>query len=69
MTAPLDPAPPREGPRKRAIALGIFFVILVLAGIGGFIYWRYSRQFEETDDAFVDGNIVSVSPQISGRII
>jgi len=71
MTAPLDtvtPAPPRNGPRKRVIALMVFLVILVLAGIGGTLYWRYARQFEETDDAFVDGNIVPVSPQIAGRI-
>jgi membrane fusion protein, multidrug efflux system len=68
MTSPIDVPAPRERPRKRAIALMVFLVILVLAGIAGVIYWRHARQFEETDDAFVDGNIVAVSPQVGGRI-
>ena len=68
MTAPLDPAPAAQGPRKRTIAFIVFLVIVALAGIGGFLYWRHASQFEETDDAFVDGNIVTVSPQVAGRV-
>lgn len=67
MTAPLDPAPPQKT-RKRTIAFLVFLGIAALAGIGGIIYWRWARQFEETDDAYVDGNIVTVSPQVSGRV-
>ncbi len=67
MTAPLDPAPPPRT-RKRAIALVIFLIVAALAGVGGLIYWRHASQFEETDDAFVDGNITAVSPQIAGII-
>src|SRR5689334_8916037 len=68
MTAPLDPSPQPPKTRKRTIALLVFLGVAVLAGIGGFIYWRHAKQFEETDDAFVDGNIVTVSPQIAGRV-
>src|SRR5262249_27896615 len=66
MTAPLDPAPPPR--RKRAIALVVFLIVAALAGVGGFFYWQHSSQFEETDDAFVDGNITTVSPQVAGRV-
>ena len=68
MTAPLDPSPPPPKTKKRVIALSVFLVLLVIGGIGGFVYWLHASQFEETDDAFVDGNIVTVSPQIAGRV-
>jgi len=39
---------------------------LILAG--GAIYWLYTRGYEETDDAFVDGEIVQVSAKVAGLI-
>jgi membrane fusion protein, multidrug efflux system len=45
-------------------------LVLVLAVIG-FVSWRYyvdARDFISTDDAFVDGNRVSISSKILGRI-
>jgi membrane fusion protein, multidrug efflux system len=68
MTAPLDPAPAGQKPRKRTVAFLIFLGVVALAGVAGLLYWRFASQFEETDDAFIDGNIVAVSPQIAGRI-
>lgn len=62
------PARPAARPRKRVIALSILAVVLVIGGVVGLLYYLHARQFEETDDAFIDGNIVSVSPQIAGRI-
>jgi len=68
MTAPLDPTPAAPRPRKRAIAFFVFLGVVVVAGIGGLLYWHYASQYEETDDAAVDGRIVSISPQVAGRI-
>src|SRR5258708_285650 len=56
--------PARPAFRRGVIAGG---VALVLAVAGG-AYWLHSRQFEETDDAQIDGNISSVSPRTSGSI-
>jgi membrane fusion protein (multidrug efflux system) len=43
--------------------------ILILAGIvGGVLYWLHVRQFEDTDDAFIDGDIVQVGAKVSGII-
>jgi membrane fusion protein, multidrug efflux system len=67
MTAPID-VPATGKPRKRTIAFLVFLGIVALAGVGGFFYWRHAAQFEETDDAFIDGNIVVVSPQVAGRV-
>ena len=41
--------------------------LLILAG-GGVIYWLHTRGYEETDDAFVDGEIVQVSAKVLGLI-
>jgi membrane fusion protein (multidrug efflux system) len=42
--------------------------VLALALIGGLIFWLHARNFESTDDAFVDAKIVRLSPQIAGRV-
>jgi membrane fusion protein (multidrug efflux system) len=48
------------------VALGVL-VVLVMAG--GIIWWLIARQYEDTDDAFIDTHIVHVSPQIVGQVI
>jgi membrane fusion protein (multidrug efflux system) len=54
-------------PRKRlmvaAAALGGAALLLL-----GVLYWLHARRFEDTDDAFVDGNQSQVASQVSGRI-
>lgn len=42
--------------------------VILLGAIIGLFYWLYARQFESTDDAFVDGNIVQISPKISSHV-
>jgi membrane fusion protein (multidrug efflux system) len=37
--------------------------------VGGIIWWLSVRDYESTDDAFVDARNVSVSPQVVGAII
>jgi membrane fusion protein (multidrug efflux system) len=43
-------------------------IVVVLLLVGGLIWWLIARQYEDTDDAFIDTHIVFVSPQISGRV-
>jgi membrane fusion protein (multidrug efflux system) len=42
--------------------------LLLILAAGGTVYWLYSRGYEETDDAFVDGEIVQVSAKVAGLI-
>lgn len=42
--------------------------VLLIAATVGFFYWLYARQFEYTDDAFIDGEIVQISPKISAYV-
>lgn len=54
---------------KRFKAIFILFVVVFLAGI---FYYLYSKLFlssyEETTNAYVNGNIVSISSEISGTV-
>ena len=42
-------------------------VVLALAG-GGYYYWQEAQKVESTDDAEIDGSIVSVSPRVAGHV-
>ena len=45
-------------------------ILIVLAGIGGGIYaGYYFAHYASTDDAFIDGRIVRVSPRVAGKIV
>ena len=54
--------------RGRARAFLIFFLILLILAIGGFLYWFQARHFESTDDAQVDAHIAPVSPRVDGTV-
>lgn len=62
----------REGPppvtRGRRKAFTIFFLVLLVIGAGGLLYWLHARHFESTDDAEVDAHLVPVSARIDGTI-
>ena len=37
--------------------------------IGGTLYYLHARQFETTDNAFVDAHIVRIAPEVSGTLV
>ncbi len=51
----------------------LFWVILIVVVggliVGGVLYWLHARQFESTDDAFVDTHIVRLAPQVAGTLV
>src|ERR1044072_8336758 len=53
---------------KRRGVIIIAAVVLLLATIFGVRYWLYARSHESTDDAFIDGHIIQVSPKVSGYV-
>ncbi len=68
------PSQPTFRERRRS-ALGnprvkLFLIIAaVVVVIGGIFLWRYFTSYEDTDDAQIDGHIVSVSARVSGHVI
>jgi membrane fusion protein (multidrug efflux system) len=63
-----EPEPTRRPFYKRRAVLATAAVILVVGIIFGIRYWLYSRSHESTDDAFIDGHIIQVSPKASGYV-
>ncbi|WP_342050056.1 MULTISPECIES: HlyD family efflux transporter periplasmic adaptor subunit [unclassified Cupriavidus] len=64
-------APAPDGKtRARKRWLSVIGVVVVAAGIGyGVYYERVARFHIDTDDAYVNGNIVPITPQITGTVI
>ncbi len=58
------PEPPAKKTGRRIIILA---VVLILALIAGFMYWR-STFTEDTDDAQVDGDLYQVSARVAGQV-
>lgn len=54
---------------KRPIFWIIAGIVLVVAVIGGTLWWLHARQYESTDDAFVDAHIVRLAPQVPGVLV
>jgi membrane fusion protein (multidrug efflux system) len=59
---------PHKGLLQRPLLLAAGGAVLLIVMIGGLIFWLYSRNYETTDDAFVDTRIVRLAPQIAGRV-
>lgn len=57
-----------ETPKRKKTPFYIVGAILLVAAIAGSVYWIYARQYESTDDAFIDGDIVQISPKISAYV-
>ncbi|MBI2742866.1 MAG: efflux RND transporter periplasmic adaptor subunit [Chlamydiales bacterium] len=61
--------PPQDPPRRKAWIFGYIFIALLIA-VAIFIYWWGWLRFEEyTDDAYVAGNMVALTPQIPGIVV
>src|SRR6195256_3992207 len=64
--APQSSALRRDRKRWLAIAIGGFAVI----GIAWGLYWALALRYEQsTDDAYVSGNVVQITPQVSGTVV
>src|SRR6478672_4379020 len=60
--------PATVGQRRKRKFIIIGAVVLVVLLISGLAYWLYSRQFESTDDAFIDADITQVSPKVAAYV-
>src|SRR5215472_18602409 len=61
---------PKNGNGRRRKLVAAVLAVFALAGIAYGIYWALvSRYFQATDDAYVSGNIVQITPQIAGNVI
>ncbi|MBI4455845.1 MAG: HlyD family secretion protein [Acidobacteria bacterium] len=63
---------PKAGTRspfyKGSAALAVV-VLLVVALVFGIRYYLYARSHESTDDAFIEGRIIQISPKVAGHVL
>ncbi|EJL05585.1 MULTISPECIES: efflux RND transporter periplasmic adaptor subunit [Pseudomonas] len=56
--------------RKRKVMLGTLALLVILAGLGVWAWHElYGRWSESTDDAYVNGNVVEITPQVTGTVV
>ena len=65
-----SPTPTQVMQRRRTRWLLIAVTAFVIVGVGSTVYWwLFARNYEETDDAYVAGDLVNVSSQVSGTVV
>lgn len=58
---------PRKRPGKKPlIILGVLVIVMIIVG---FFFWFTTRNEETTDDAFTEGDAVTIAPKASGYVV
>lgn len=66
---PSTEATSKPNGKRRSMMIGVTIIMAVLL-IGYGIWWMiFARHYESTDDAYVAGNVVQVTPQVSGTVL
>ena len=66
----VEDAPPSSGmnPKRKRALTGVATVV-VLAALGWFLYdYFVLSHFEDTDNAYVQGNVIQITPQVGGTV-
>ncbi len=67
-TQSLSPMP--TGNRRRKKALTVLAAVVAVTGVGWGAYeWLVASHYESTDNAYVQGNVIQVTPQIGGTVM
>jgi membrane fusion protein (multidrug efflux system) len=68
-TAPEASAAPARSILKRPLLLLMAVVLLGVAAMAGWQYYAYFIAHEWTDDAFIEGRIIQISPKVAGHVL
>ena len=53
---------------RRKWRLAIAAAVVLVVGVIGLLWWLHARHFENTDDAYIDGDITNVAPRAAGQV-
>lgn len=63
------PASPRAHPRRKKALLTLAGVVAVVGLIWGGYEWLVASHYEDTDNAYVQGNVIQITPQVGGTVM
>jgi membrane fusion protein (multidrug efflux system) len=62
--------PARPSNSRRTLLFGVLTVVVLVLGLGYFIYWfAIGRTHVSTDDAYVNADSADITPQVAGQVI
>lgn len=61
------PSGERKRPGKKPLVVLAIIVVLLL--VGAFVWWFATRNQVSTDDAYTDGNAITIAPKVSGYVV
>src|SRR5690606_14305431 len=64
----IQEAPKNNGKRKQRLILVSVLLLSVLIGYGSW-WFIFARPYENTDDAYVAGNVVQITSQVPGTVV
>lgn len=67
--APAATAPAVEPKKRGSLRLVLMIAVPLVLVVGGGYFWLTGGRYEDTDNAYVTQPIVSISPDISGRVV
>lgn len=64
-----QPVQPAGNPRRRQAMLAIASVVAIAGVAWGAWEWLVASRYETTDNAYVQGNVIQVTPQVGGTVL
>lgn len=58
----------KPSPFKRPLFWLVLLLVVGGLGVGGTLWWLHARQYESTDNAYVDAHIVRIAPTVAGTL-
>jgi len=67
--APSEAVPTKAGPSKKTLLIRTGGALIALAAIGyGYHWWTHARFVQETDDAYVSGDVTLIAAKVPGYL-
>ena len=63
------PATLRGNPKRKKALLILAATVAVVAVVWGGYEWLVASHYESTDNAYVQGNVIQITPQVGGTVM
>jgi membrane fusion protein (multidrug efflux system) len=60
---------PRKNRGRKPLLLAFLFLVVIAGATAATLYYLHASRFESTDDAFVEGRVIPISPQVPARVL